>query len=113
MTGHGKGDGDLNVDWAALAALKNTLVVYMGVGKAGSIARSLITNGRATSTPVAVIENGTRDDEIIIKGTLQDLPTLIEAGGITGPALLIIGEVAALANGDTLQSLINQERQVA
>ena len=113
VTGHGKGGDELNVDWAALAALKNTLVVYMGVGKADDIARRLMAHGRDPSTPVAVIENGTRDDEIVIKGNLKSLPALINIGGIKGPALLVIGDVAALANGDTLQSLINQERQVA
>lgn len=113
VTGHAKGDADPALDWAALAALKNTLVVYMGVGKAAAIANNLISNGRAGATPVAVIENGTRENEIIVKGTLAGLPALIEAGGIQGPALLVIGEVAALAGGATLQSLIKQERLVA
>lgn len=113
VTGHAKGDADPALDWAALAALKNTLVVYMGVGKARAIADNLIDNGRAALTPVAVIENGTRENEIIVKGTLAELPTLIAAGGVKGPALLVIGEVAALADGATLQSLIKQERLVA
>lgn len=113
VTGHAKGDADPALDWAALAALKNTLVVYMGVGKAAAIANNLISNGRAGATPVAVIENGTRENEIIVKGTLVALPALIEAGGVKGPALLVIGEVAALADGVTLQSLIKQERLVA
>ncbi|MEM9619854.1 MAG: siroheme synthase CysG [Pseudomonadota bacterium] len=113
VTGHAKGDADPALDWAALAALNNTLVVYMGVGKAAAIANNLISNGRAGATPVAVIENGTRENEVIVKGTLADLPRLIEAGSIKGPALLVIGEVAALADGATLQSLIKQERLVA
>ncbi len=113
VTGHAKGDADPALDWAALAALKNTLVVYMGVGKAAAIANNLISNGRADATPVAVIENGTRENEIIVKGKLAELPALIETGGVKGPALLVIGEVAALADGATLQSLIKQERLVA
>ena len=113
VTGHAKGDSDPDLDWAALAALKNTLVVYMGVSKADVIADNLVSNGRAAATPVAVIENATRDNELIIKGTLGELPALIETGGVKGPALLVIGEVAALANGETLQSLIKQERLVA
>lgn len=113
VTGHAKGDADPALDWAALAALKNTLVVYMGVGKAGSIAGNLIAHGRGSSTPVAVIENGTRGNEIVLKGTLGELPALIDAGGVKGPALLVIGEVAALASGKELGALINQERMVA
>jgi len=113
VTGHAKGDAPPALDWAALAALKNTLVVYMGVGKAGSIAANLIAHGRAASTPVAIIENGTRENEIILKGTLADLPALIDAGGVKGPALLVIGEVAALASGKELSALTSQERLVA
>ncbi|MHA7871422.1 MAG: siroheme synthase CysG [Hyphococcus sp.] len=113
VTGHAKGDADPALDWAALAALKNTLVVYMGVAKAGAIAGNLMAHGRAASTPVAVIENGTRDNEIILKGTLGQLPVLIDAGGVKGPALLVIGEVAALASGKELDALIRQERLVA
>ncbi len=113
VTGHAKGDADPDLDWAALAALKNTLVVYMGVATAAKTAAKLIDHGRAPSTPVAVIENGTRSDQKIVKGALADLPALIAAGRIEGPALLVIGEVAALADGQTLLSLVRQERSAA
>ncbi len=113
VTGHAKGDAEPDLDWQALADLKNTLVVYMGVGKASQIAGRLIDHGRAASTPVAVIENGTRADQISIKGTLSDLLALIDAAGITGPALLVIGEVAALADAQSLNDIIAQERNVA
>ena len=113
VTGHAKGEADPDLDWAALAALKNTLVVYMGVSKAGIIARNLIDHGRAAATPAAVIENGTRADQKVVKGALGDLARLIERGGIEGPAILVIGEVAALADGETLIDLAAKERLVA
>lgn len=113
VTGHAKGDADPDLDWAALATLKNTLVVYMGVGKAANISSNLIRHGRSLSTPVAVVENGTRPEQIIVKGQLGELPTLIERAGIKGPALLVIGEVAALADGETLNELLAKERLVA
>ncbi|WP_425410872.1 siroheme synthase CysG [Hyphococcus sp.] len=109
VTGHAKGEADPALDWSALAALKNTLVVYMGVTKAGKIARNLIAHGRAPSTPVAVIENGSRANQKILKGALSELPALIDAGGIQGPALLVIGEVAALADGETLLSIADRK----
>ncbi len=113
VTGHAKGDLDSDIDWAALAALKNTLVVYMGVGKAGRIAANLIEQGRSANTPIAVIENGTRKNQIIANGVLSDLEQVIESTGIKGPALLAIGEVAALADGAALDKLIKQERRAA
>ncbi|WDI33173.1 siroheme synthase CysG [Hyphococcus flavus] len=113
VTGHAKGEADPDLDWPALSALKNTLVVYMGVSKAALISAKLIEHGRAASTPVAVIENGTRSNQKVLKGTLCELDDLIKAGGVKGPALLVVGEVAALADGETLTMLSGQERLVA
>lgn len=113
VTGHAKDDVDPDLNWAALAALKNTLVIYMGVGKAASITAQLIDNGLDAATPVAVIENGTRENQKIAKGDLAGLSGLIDAASIKGPALLVIGEVAAMADGRTLTQIVQQERLVA
>jgi uroporphyrin-III C-methyltransferase/precorrin-2 dehydrogenase/sirohydrochlorin ferrochelatase len=113
VTGHAKGSAEPDLDWAALAALKNTLVIYMGVTKAASIAAHLIDNGRAASTPIAIIENGTRPNEKIVKGVLHQLGTLVDRHSINGPALLVIGEVAALADDQGLPHIIGKEREAA
>ncbi|MGE0408360.1 MAG: hypothetical protein AB7P23_03755, partial [Amphiplicatus sp.] len=63
--------------------------------------------------PVAVIENGTRPDQKILKGALSDLGRLVAEGGVAGPAVLVIGEVAALANGETLVELAASSRSAA
>ena len=96
VTGHAKSGEVPDLDWTALAKPAQTVVVFMGVGTAPVIAEKLIHAGRATSTPVAVIENGTRPNEIRAYGTLAELPQLIERSGIKGPALLVIGEVSAI-----------------
>lgn len=96
VTGHAKSGEVPDLDWQALAKPAQTVVVFMGVGTAPVIAEKLIHAGRATSTPVAVIENGTRANEIKVFGTLAELPQLIKKAGIKGPALLIIGEVSAI-----------------
>jgi uroporphyrin-III C-methyltransferase/precorrin-2 dehydrogenase/sirohydrochlorin ferrochelatase len=96
VTGHAKAGGVPDLDWNALARPAQTVVVFMGVGTAGAISEKLINAGRAASTPVAVIENGTRDNEIKVFGTLAELFSMIERAGIKGPALLIIGEVSAI-----------------
>jgi len=113
VTGHAKEGADPDLDWAALAALKNTLVVYMGVTKATKISAQLIAHGRAAETPVAVIENGARVNQVVVKGALAELGALIEEGGIKGPALLVIGEAAARADGETLHEIIGEQRRVA
>lgn len=72
----------------------------MGVGTAGTIAARLVAAGRGASTPVAVIENGTRTDEIRAFGVLGELNEMIVRAGIQGPALLVIGEVVAIAKAN-------------
>lgn len=96
VTGHAKAGGVPDLDWVSLARPAQTVVVFMGVGTSATIAEKIIAAGRAPSTPVAVIENGTRDNEIRVFGTLAELPHLIQRAGIKGPALLVIGEVAGL-----------------
>ncbi|AXE62852.1 uroporphyrinogen-III C-methyltransferase [Hyphomonas sp. CACIAM 19H1] len=96
VTGHAKAGGVPDLDWQALARPAQTVVVFMGVDTAPAIAEKLVAAGRAPTTPVAVIENGTRPDELRVFGTLAELPFLVEEEGIAGPALLIIGEVAGL-----------------
>jgi len=99
VTGH-KGSGDAPVvDWAALARSGATLAVYMGVGGAAAIAEELSRHGLA-DTPVAVIENGTRPDQRVVTGRIRGLDALVRAYGITGPALIVIGDVAGLARAD-------------
>lgn len=93
ITGHCQADGS-DVDWQSLALSRHTLVVYMGTINAATIAEQLQQHGRAANTPVAIISNGTRDNQSINKGVLKDLPQL--ALNAPSPALMVIGEVVSL-----------------
>ena len=97
VTGHAALGHEPDLDWKALARPNQTVVVFMGVGTAGTIAARLVSAGRDPATPIAVIENGTRQNEINAFGALGNLAEVIQSAGIQGPALLIIGEVVALA----------------
>ena len=97
VTGHAK-HGEPDLDWPALARVNQTVVVFMGVGAAPKITARLIEAGRAPSTPVAVIENGTLPQEKVVTGTLSSIAGVMAAAGIVGPALIIIGEVAGAAH---------------
>lgn len=97
VTGHAQSGNKIpDLDWNALARANQTVVVYMGVDTASVIRKHLMAAGRSGNTPVAVIENGTRDNEIRAFGRLSDLADLIITHGIRGPALLFIGETAGL-----------------
>ena len=64
ITGHG--DGELALNWKALANLNQTLVVYMGIGAAKNISRNLINNGMSSEVPIAVIANGTTAEQKLL-----------------------------------------------
>ena len=68
----------------------------MGVIKSPHIQSQLLAHGRSATTPVAIVENGTRKEQRVITGQLAQLSELIETHAIQSPALLIIGEVASL-----------------
>ena len=101
VTGHAApaagGDGweEPALDWAVLARPNHTVVVYMGLSTVGVIAQRLTAAGRAPQTPALIVENASRADE---RRMLTTVAGLAEAAhGLDGPAILIIGEVAALA----------------
>jgi uroporphyrin-III C-methyltransferase/precorrin-2 dehydrogenase/sirohydrochlorin ferrochelatase len=69
----------------------------MGVAGMAKIGERLIAHGRSGGTPVAIIENGSRPDQRVTLARLDELGDLAAGGGVRSPALLIVGEVAALA----------------
>ena len=96
ITAHTKDDADA-FDWASFAQEKQTLAFYMGVSGLERIRDRLIAHGRSPSTPFAIIENGTRPEQRVVLGQLADLPELARLNEVGAPALLVVGEVAALA----------------
>ncbi|WP_369936770.1 uroporphyrinogen-III C-methyltransferase [Xanthomonas tesorieronis] len=97
-TAHCKDSFD-TLDWAALAQERQTLAVYMGVAGLDTVRERLLRAGRAADTPFALVENGSRPQQRVVVGTLADLPDTARAHQVRSPALLILGEVAALATG--------------
>ena len=87
---------DTSIDWAHLASGVDTLIFLMGVGRLTEIARRLIENGRAATTPVAVIEWGTLPRQRVASGTLATIAAAVREAGIGAPAVTVVGEVAAL-----------------
>lgn len=93
VTGHYKADST-PFDWSHLAQSRQTLAIYMGTMRAADISEQLIQHGREATTPVAVISRGTRVDQHVATGTLQDLAKLAQDAPM--PALIVVGEVVQL-----------------
>jgi len=96
VTAHHKDSLD-EVDWRSLTQERQTLAVYMGVAMLETLQSQLIAHGRAADTPFALIENGSRAEQRVVVGPLSELAERARIHGVASPALLIVGEVAALA----------------
>jgi siroheme synthase len=57
--------------------------------------------GLSGSTPAAVIQNGTLAEQRQIISSLENLQAATQQAGIGSPAIMVIGEVASLANIET------------
>jgi uroporphyrin-III C-methyltransferase len=97
MTGHEdptKGESALN--FKALARMKGTIVILMGINRLAENVEALISNGKPRDTPVAIIERGTTDKERLTIGTLGTIVGLAEMHGVGSPAIIVVGEVVGL-----------------
>ena len=90
------GHPDSLVDWDALARLRGTIVVLMGVRNSPAIAEALVAGGRSAETPAAVIVDGSLDGQATHRCTLATLAATLESNEVRPPAIVVIGEVAGL-----------------
>ncbi|TQK71039.1 uroporphyrinogen-III C-methyltransferase [Nocardioides sp. SLBN-35] len=88
------------VSYDALAQMQGTVVVMMGVENAPHIAKALVAGGRPEGTPVAVICDGTMPTQRTVLATLGTLATRLAEEDVKPPAIIVIGEVVAVAHPD-------------
>jgi uroporphyrin-III C-methyltransferase len=91
----GRGEPE-NAHWARAASAAETAVIYMGAAQAVTVRDLLLQLGVPANRPVALIESASCAEEQVIRGSLEALPELAARLG-DGPAIMIIGEIAASA----------------
>lgn len=96
VTGHSAGDNA--PDWRALAATGLTLVIYMGMRRLDDIVDALLRADMPAATPCAAIESATLPGQRQTLAPLEALPAEVRRMGLGSPAILVIGNVAALAS---------------
>lgn len=97
VTGHeDPGKEQASVDWRALAAAVDTIVILMGIERAGVIAGELLAGGRGAETPVTCVSRATTPEQSTLVTCLGRLESDLTAHGVTPPTVLIVGEVGAL-----------------
>ncbi len=95
VTGHLK-DGSSDLPWSELTTPTQTLVFYMGLVGLPMICQQLIAHGRAATTPAALIQQGTTQNQRVFTGTLANLAQLVAQHEVRAPTLVIVGEVVQL-----------------
>ena len=83
-------------NFEAIAKLEGTLVFLMGIKTLPIIVGDLISNGKCSDTPVAIIEKGATSDQRVTVGTLKTIVDIAKERKIVPPAITIIGEVVNL-----------------
>lgn len=98
VTGHEAPDkpGKSTTDWHALAQIP-TLVIMMATRRLDKTCRALIEAGKDPDTPAVAISWGTTDRQEVARATLGTLCEVVEGCQLPTPALVVMGEVAALA----------------
>jgi uroporphyrin-III C-methyltransferase len=94
-TGHGVGTAD-DVDWAALARVRQPIVIYMGLSVLGEISAALMAGGLVAGTPAAVIAAATTPEERVLVADLGSIAARVAEEGIRPPALIVVGEIVRL-----------------
>lgn len=95
VAGHLK-DGTMDLDWDALARPKQTVVVYMGLHGLETLCAELIKHGMPSTTPIAIVQQGTTQNQRVLTGTLATLPGITQAEQLQAPTLIIVGGVVTL-----------------
>ena len=91
---------DSLVNWKAVAGLDGTILLMMAVENAPQIAEALVAGGRSAGTPVAVVCDGTMPGERTVLSTLGGLGADLAAAKVRPPAIIVVGEVVAVAHPD-------------
>ena len=96
ITGHEMEEKEENLNWNAIANLKGTLVILMGVGNLASNVALLLKHGLRPDTPVAVIEKGFTPNARIVTGTLDNIVAVARSEGVKPPAVIVVGDVVRI-----------------
>ncbi|MET7963127.1 uroporphyrinogen-III C-methyltransferase [Micromonospora zamorensis] len=81
------------VRWDALAGLRGTLVILMGLKNLAAITATLIAHGRSPQTPAAVVQEATTGAQRVLRSTLDAVAADALAADIRPPAIVVVGDV--------------------
>ncbi|WP_405105237.1 uroporphyrinogen-III C-methyltransferase [Micromonospora sp. NBC_01405] len=100
VSGHVAPDSPASlVRWDALAGLRGTLVILMGLKNLAAITETLLAHGRPAQTPAAVVQEGTTGGQRVLRSTLGAVAADVVAEGLRPPAVVLVGDVVGTLDG--------------
>ncbi|MDR2633533.1 MAG: hydroxymethylbilane synthase [Treponema sp.] len=99
VTGHRKGEEARPIPYRALVQAGGTLIFLMGFSALEEICMGLLHAGLDPQTPGAILEQGTTAKQRKLLSRVSCLPVEAYQAGIKAPAVIVIGQVCALAPG--------------
>jgi len=76
-----------------LAEHKTTLCIFLSIQMIDEVVEELLSSGLKKTTPVVVAVCVSRENQKIIRGTLENISDLIKQENISRTALILVGEV--------------------
>ncbi|WP_106129834.1 precorrin-4 C(11)-methyltransferase [Pseudosporangium ferrugineum] len=77
-------------DLATLGASRATMVLHLAVQRIEAVVAELLPN-YGPQCPVAVVARASREDEVILRGTLADIAGKVIGAGIRRTAVIVVG----------------------
>lgn len=94
--GHRADAGEDARAWEALAATGQPIILYMALAQLTEIVAAFERGGLPAETPATVISNATHGDERTLETSLGRLVSDVAVSGIEAPAVIVVGQIAAL-----------------
>ena len=89
-----KKEGTFSQDLKYAAQSSATMVILMGMRKTEGIASEVIKY-RSSTTPIAIIQNGSLANETVVLGTLGRITELLKDMDTSQAGIIVIGDVVA------------------
>lgn len=77
-------------DLATLGASRATMVLHLAVQRIEAVVAELLPN-YGPQCPVAVVARASREDELILRGTLADIAAKVVEAGVKRTAVIVVG----------------------
>ncbi|MGA5304924.1 precorrin-4 C(11)-methyltransferase [Nucisporomicrobium flavum] len=77
-------------DLATLGASRSTMVLHLAVQRIDAVVAELVPS-YGGDCPVAVVARASREDELILRGTLADIAEKVREAGVRRTAVIVVG----------------------